>query len=38
MSEPTGQEPEERWTCARCKVDLVPGKVTVTYLGSAFPL
>ncbi len=38
MSEPGAREPDGRWTCAKCKVDLVPGKVTVTYLGSSFPL
>ncbi len=38
MTDPRGNEPEGRWTCARCKVELVPGKVTVTYLGSSFPL
>lgn len=27
-----------RWTCARCKVPLAPGPVSVTYLGSVFPL
>ena len=34
MSEPT----PPAWTCGKCKVPLVSGKVTVTYLGSVFPL
>ena len=25
-------------SCAKCKQDLVPGKVTVSYLGNSFPL
>ena len=38
MSDPNATGEEESWTCARCKVALELGKVTVTYLGSAFPL
>jgi rubredoxin len=38
MSDPAGNARQESWTCARCKVALVPGKVTVEYLGSSFPL
>ena len=38
MGDPGGKEREGAWTCARCKVALVPGKVTVEYLGSSFPL
>ncbi len=26
------------WTCGKCGVPLVAGKVTVSYLGSTFPL
>ncbi len=33
-----GKGCEVGWTCAKCNVPLVPGKVTVTYLGSEFPL
>jgi RNase P subunit RPR2 len=25
-------------TCAKCKQDLVPGKVTASYLGNSFPV
>ncbi|HET6436420.1 MAG TPA: hypothetical protein VFG59_00060 [Anaeromyxobacter sp.] len=38
MAEPNSSDREASWTCAKCKVPLEPGKVTVTYLGSAFPL
>ncbi|HET6413086.1 MAG TPA: hypothetical protein VFG53_13600 [Anaeromyxobacter sp.] len=38
MTDPTASDDEGSWTCARCKVALSPGRVTVTYLGSAFPL
>ena len=37
-AEGQGEEGEKSWTCARCKVPLVPGKVTVSYLGNEFPL
>ena len=36
MSEPA--QPAPAWTCGKCHVPLVSGKVTVTYLGSVFPL
>ena len=33
------REPEEEhWTCGKCGVALEPGKVTVTYLGAAYPV
>ncbi len=38
MSDPAATPGQVPWSCARCKVALVPGKVTVEYLGSAFPL
>jgi hypothetical protein len=27
-----------RLTCARCKLELVPGPVKVSYLGNSFPV
>jgi RNase P subunit RPR2 len=27
-----------RLTCARCNQDLLPGKVTVSYMGNSFPV
>ena len=27
-----------RMTCAKCKQDLVPGKVPVSYMGNSFPV
>ncbi|HVO20684.1 MAG TPA: hypothetical protein VMU15_15600 [Anaeromyxobacter sp.] len=33
-----GEGGERSWACARCKVPLVQGKVTVSYLGNEFPL
>jgi hypothetical protein len=35
MSEKEGQA---NWICARCNVPLESGKVTVSYLGNAFPV
>jgi hypothetical protein len=35
MSEKEGQA---NWMCAKCNVPLETGKVTVSYLGSAFPV
>ncbi len=29
---------EKNWLCANCQVPLEVGKVTVSYLGSAFPV
>lgn len=29
---------EPSWTCARCRVPLAASKVSVSYLGSTFPL
>jgi len=36
MSEP--KPPASQLSCAKCKQDLVPGKVTVSYLGNSFPV
>lgn len=33
-----GRPPEPAWICDRCGVALEAGKVTVSYLGSSFPL
>ena len=33
-----GELEEVRWNCARCDLPLEVGKVSVSYLGSAFPL
>jgi hypothetical protein len=33
-----GEGGEQAWTCGKCKVALVRGKVTVQYLGNEFPL
>jgi len=30
--------PAPRLTCAKCKQDLVPGKVMVSYMGNSFPV
>ncbi len=38
MSDPAAEPGKPSWSCARCKVALVPAKVTVEYLGSSFPL
>lgn len=32
------QQVQTDWTCARCGLPLELGKVTVEYLGSAFPV
>jgi hypothetical protein len=29
---------QEAWTCARCDVALVISKVSISYLGSAYPV
>ena len=36
MSEPKPASP--RLTCAKCQLELVLGKVTVSYLGNSFPV
>lgn len=38
MSEDNILSPGPKLTCAKCSEDLAPGKVTVSYLGSAFPV
>jgi rubredoxin len=38
MSDQTSQAPSAQWECAKCGVPLVVGKVTVEYLGSAYPV
>jgi uncharacterized Zn finger protein len=36
MNEPKPAAPQ--LSCAKCKQELVPGKVTVSYLGNTFPV
>jgi len=36
MNEPKPSAPQ--LSCAKCKRALVPGKVTVSYLGNSFPV
>ena len=38
MSEQTSQAQPAQWECAKCGVPLVVGKVSVEYLGSAYPV
>ena len=38
MSDQTSQAQSAQWECARCGVPLEAGKVTVEYLGSAYPV
>ena len=38
MSDQTDQAQSAQWECAKCGVPLVAGKVTVEYLGSAYPV
>ncbi len=38
MSEYVNPADQEAWECGRCGVALQPGKVTVSYLGNAFPV
>jgi predicted RNA-binding Zn-ribbon protein involved in translation (DUF1610 family) len=38
MSDQTSQAPFAPWECAKCGVPLEVGKVTVEYLGSAYPV
>lgn len=35
---PINPKDAETWMCVRCSVPLEPGKVTVSYLGNAFPV
>jgi hypothetical protein len=37
-SETASEEDREVWECGRCRIPLEPGKVTVSYLGNAFPV
>ncbi len=38
MTLPAGQPRASSWVCAKCGEPLVSGKVTVAYLGSAYPV
>jgi hypothetical protein len=38
MNAPADQAQASAWVCSRCGEPLVPGKVTVAYLGSAYPV
>ena len=38
MNPPAAEAPKSVWLCAKCGEPLVPGKVTVAYLGSAYPV
>ena len=38
MSNQTSQAQSVQWECAKCGVPLESGKVTVEYLGSAYPV
>jgi hypothetical protein len=38
MNAPAEQAPEATWVCSQCGEPLVAGKVTVSYLGSAYPV
>jgi len=38
MNAPAAQPPESPWVCAQCGEPLVPAKLTVSYLGSAYPV
>ena len=38
MAEKTSAAPEPELLCAKCKLVLVPGKVTASYLGNSFPV
>ena len=38
MNPPTAEASQSPWVCAKCGEPLVPGKVTVAYLGSAYPV
>ncbi len=38
MNDQTGQVQPVQWACARCGIPLELGKVTVAYLGNAYPV
>jgi hypothetical protein len=38
MSDQAEQSQSTQWLCARCSIPLEPGKVTVAYLGNAYPV
>ena len=38
MSDQTSLAQSAQWECAKCGVPLVAGKVTVEYLGNAYPV
>jgi DNA-directed RNA polymerase subunit RPC12/RpoP len=38
MSDQMNQAPSAQWKCVRCGVPLESGKVTVEYLGNAYPV
>ena len=38
MNPPTEEAQKNPWVCAKCGEPLVAGKVTVAYLGSAYPV
>jgi len=35
---PAQEQPASQYLCAKCKMPLVLGKVTASYLGSEFPI
>jgi len=38
MTTPPEEAQASAWVCSQCGEPLVPGKVTVAYLGSAYPV
>jgi hypothetical protein len=38
VSEYVNPADQEAWACARCGTPLVVGKVSISYLGNAFPV
>lgn len=38
MNEPTLPAGQVPWLCAACSIPLQPAKVSIAYLGSAFPV
>lgn len=36
MDKAQGREPEKTIICVKCKIPLLPGKVTLAYVGSKF--
>jgi hypothetical protein len=37
-TQPTEPAAQSAWTCGRCGIPLSPAKVSIAYLGSAFPV